>query len=129
MLSDNHSNDWADLQGIGTVSRNAALIDELWNPFASAYFDDGWDSPGIAAFRLKIVSGRYWSSPSGRIDSLVSLVSAAIGKSSSGGDHRRRCGLGTAAHVCHLWLDESWRGTARGGGSRPSLAVAGRRWR
>lgn len=86
-LSDNRSNDWAHLVGTGTVSRDDGLIDELWNPFAGAYFENGRQTPGIAALRISVEDGRYWSSPAGRIGSLISMVSAALGRESSSGEH------------------------------------------
>jgi general stress protein 26 len=85
-LSDNRSNDWSHLQGTATISRDEALIDELWNPFAGAYFEDGRDTPGIAVLRITVESGRYWSTPSGRIGSLISMVSAALGGSRASGE-------------------------------------------
>lgn len=86
-LSDNRSNDWAHLVGNATISHDPALIDELWSPFAAAYFEDGRDTPGIAVFRIAIGSGRFWSTPSGRIGSLVSMVSAALGGDRAAGEH------------------------------------------
>ena len=85
-LSDNRSNDWAHVAGTGTVLHDEALIDELWNPLAGAYFDDGRATPGIAVFRLIVEQGRYWSTPSGRFGSVISMVSAALGRGSSGAD-------------------------------------------
>ena len=85
-LSDNRSNDWAHVAGTGTVLHDEALIDELWNHFAGAYFDDGRATPGIAVFRLSVEQGRYWSTPSGRFGSVISMVSAALGRGSSGAD-------------------------------------------
>lgn len=86
-LSDNRKNDWAHLSGTATVSTDPDLIDERWNPFASAFFEDGRDTPGIAVFRIRVATGRYWSSPSGRIGSLLSMVSAALGNDRGVGEH------------------------------------------
>jgi general stress protein 26 len=86
-LSDNRSNVWASLRGSGTTSADPALIDELWSPPASAYFDDGRDTPGITAFSIRVHEGRWWSSPAGRVGSLLSLVRAAIGDADASGEH------------------------------------------
>lgn len=86
-LSDNRSNDWAHLQGTATIAHDAALIDELWNPFADAYFDQGRDTPGIAVLHLDVDGGRYWSSPSGRVGSLIATVKAKVSGTESAGDH------------------------------------------
>lgn len=86
-LSDNRANDWSHLSGRATISRDESLIDELWSPFAGAYFDDGRETPGIAVFRVSVDSGRYWSTPSGRIGSLLSMASAALGRADAAGEH------------------------------------------
>jgi general stress protein 26 len=86
VLSDTRKNDWSHLVGSGTISKDEALIDELWSPFAAAYFDEGRETPGIAVFRLSVARGRYWSTPSGRVGALISMVSAALGRD-GGGEH------------------------------------------
>jgi len=86
-LSDTRSNDWAHLKGTATLTTDPALIDELWNPFAGAYFEDGRDTPGIAVLQLETDSGRYWSSPSGRVGSLIATIKAKVSGAESAGDH------------------------------------------
>lgn len=85
-LSDNRANVWASLYGTGSLSRDPARVDELWSPFASAYFEDGRDTPGIGVFSFDVAEGRWWSSPGGRLGSLVSLVRAAVGTAEAAGD-------------------------------------------
>lgn len=85
-LSDTRRNDWAHLHGSAALERDARLIDELWNPFAAAFFEEGRDTPGIGVLRVTVESGRYWSSPSGRLGSLIAVVRAALGSSESSGD-------------------------------------------
>jgi general stress protein 26 len=85
-LSDNRSNDWGHLVGTASISTDPALVDELWSPPAAAYFDDGKDTPGVAAFRVRVTAGRYWSAPSGRIGSLISMISAAVGGDRAAGE-------------------------------------------
>jgi len=86
-LSDNRSNTWASLHGRTSVSTDSHLIDELWSPAADAYFDNGRDTPGIAVLRFDGEEGRYWSSPSGRIGSLISMIKAKVGDSEESGEH------------------------------------------
>lgn len=78
-MSDNRNNTWVSLSGTVSLSSDPALIDELWNPAAGAYFDDGRDTPGIAVLRVTGERGAYWSSPSGRLGSLISMVKAQFG--------------------------------------------------
>lgn len=86
-LSDNRSNVWASLRGSSTTSADPALIDELWSPPASAFFEDGRDTPGITAFSIRVHEGRWWASPAGRAGSLLSMVRAAVGGADGAGDH------------------------------------------
>ena len=39
-MSDNRANTWVSLRGKASISSDPALIDELWNPAAAAYFDE-----------------------------------------------------------------------------------------
>lgn len=86
-MSDNRANTWVSLRGSVSVSSDPALIDELWNPMAGAYFDDGRDTPGIAVLRLYGERGSYWSSPGGRIGNVISIVKAKFGDPEQSGQH------------------------------------------
>lgn len=86
-LSDTRDNTWMSLSGTATISTDDALIDELWSPPAAAYFDDGRDTPGIAALSVQGTEGEYWSSASGRLGSIVSMVRAAVGDADDAGSH------------------------------------------
>jgi len=86
-MSDTRENVWVGAYGSARIIRDEQLIDELWNPFASAYFDNGRESPGIAVFEIEIGGGRYWTTQSGRLGSLISAVRAKMGGSERSGEH------------------------------------------
>jgi general stress protein 26 len=86
-MSDNRTNTWVSLRGAASVSSDPGLIDELWNPAAGAYFDEGRETPGIAVLQIAGERGTYWSSPSGRIGSLISMVKAWFGDPEESGEH------------------------------------------
>jgi general stress protein 26 len=86
-LSDDRNNNWAWMTGSFSMSTDDELIDQLWNPFADAYFDRGRDTPGIAVMTIVVHRGRYWSAPSGRIGSLISAVKAKFGDAEQSGEH------------------------------------------
>lgn len=86
-MSDTRRNTWVSLRGRGSTTTDPGLIDELWNPFAGAYFDEGRATPGIAVMIVDGEDGRYWSTPSGRLGSLLSMVKAKLGSSEDSGDH------------------------------------------
>lgn len=85
--SDNRANTWVTITGNLTVSKDPARIDRLWSPPAEAFFDEGRDTPGVAVLAVSVVDGAYWTSPSGRIGSLISMVRAAVGDSDDSGEH------------------------------------------
>ena len=96
-LSDNRSNTWATVDGTGSLHRDRALIDDLWNPAAAAFFDDGRDTPGLAVFAIHVEHGRYWSTPSGRIGTAISVVARRAGRQRGERRSGRHLGLGLIA--------------------------------
>lgn len=86
-MSDTRENVWLSMRGRGATTTDAGRIDALWNPFASAYFDRGRETPGIAVLMIDGEEGRYWSTPAGRIGSLISMVKAKLGNPESSGQH------------------------------------------
>ena len=85
--SDSRKNVWVSLYGQMEMSRDQQLIDSLWNPAASAYFNDGRDSAGIAVMIIEVEAGEYWSSPAGRLGSIISLLKARFGDPADSRDH------------------------------------------
>ncbi|MEO6570373.1 MAG: pyridoxamine 5'-phosphate oxidase family protein [Ilumatobacteraceae bacterium] len=85
--SDNRSNTWVTVTGTLAISSEPAEIDRLWSPPAEAFFDEGRATPGIAVLAVEVVEGSYWTSPSGRLGSLISMVRAAVGDSDDSGEH------------------------------------------
>ena len=88
-LSDTRTNTWLSLVGSASMTTDSRAIDEIWSPMAGAYFDDGRDSPGIAVLRIDGERGAYWTAPSGRIGSLISMVKAKVMGADRSGDHGR----------------------------------------
>ena len=86
-LSDTRSNTWVSMEGAALISADPELIDDLWNTFADAYFDNGRESPGIGVLEIDAERGTYWTSPSGRIGSVVSFVKAKLGGAEDSGGH------------------------------------------
>ena len=48
------------LSGTATVTRDSALIDKFWNPWAEAWFDGGRQDPTVALLRVEATSAEYW---------------------------------------------------------------------
>jgi general stress protein 26 len=86
-MGDNRTNTWLWLRGTATTSPDPARVDELWGPFADAYFDQGRDTPGIAVMDIHPAEGRYWTTASGRLGALMSAVKAKVGRPDDAGAH------------------------------------------
>jgi general stress protein 26 len=86
-MGDNRENVWVGASGTARCVHDESLIDELWNPFADAYFDNGRQTPGIAVFEIDLERGRYWTTTSGRLGSLISAVKAKLGGPEDSGEH------------------------------------------
>jgi general stress protein 26 len=86
-LADKGANHWASLTGRARLVEDPATTERLWSPLAGAYFSDEHD-PRIAALRLTVDGGEYWTAPGfGVIGRLVAAVAAAAGRPAAAGDH------------------------------------------
>lgn len=86
-LSDTRANTYVSLHGTLTVSGDRALIDELWSPPAGAFFENGKEDPNVVALVFEADGGSYWTAPSGRLGSLVSMVRAKLTGAEASGEH------------------------------------------
>jgi general stress protein 26 len=73
---------YLSIAGTATVSRDDSVVDELWSPFAEAWFPDGRDDPSIRLLTVEGDSVEYWTQDSGKVGTLVQTMKAALGKSS-----------------------------------------------
>jgi general stress protein 26 len=73
---------YLSIAGTATVSRDESVVDELWSPFAEAWFPDGRDDTSIRLLTVEGDSVEYWTQDSGRVGTLVQTMKAALGKSS-----------------------------------------------
>lgn len=49
------------LHGIASASIYRQLIEQLWNPWASAFFE-GPDDPDVAVLGVTVTGGEFWDS-------------------------------------------------------------------
>jgi len=54
-------NGYVSISGTGTVSHDRAVIDELWNSGAEAWFEGGKDDPNVALLQVRAESAEYWA--------------------------------------------------------------------
>lgn len=73
---------YVSVSGTGTINRDRAKLEELWNPIHKAWFPKGLDDPNLALLCVDVDRAEYWDSPSGKLVQLVGFVKAlATGKS------------------------------------------------
>jgi general stress protein 26 len=70
---------YLSIAGTATVTQDDSVIDELWSPFAEAWFPDGRDDPSIRLLTVEGDSVEYWTQDAGPVGSLVQTVKAALG--------------------------------------------------
>ena len=60
------TSNWLSIAGTASLVDDRARIEELWNPFADAWFEGGRDDPRVALLRVKASEAQYWDTP-GRV--------------------------------------------------------------
>lgn len=68
---------YISLRGRARVSRDPALVEQLWTPVAQAFFD-GPDDPDLRVLEVDVDAGEWWDGPSIGVGRIVSLVKAAV---------------------------------------------------
>ncbi len=69
------------LSGRATISRDKALIDELWSPIFKTWFTEGKDDPRVTVVEVAPATGYYWDNKHGSmVAGTKMLVGAIIGK-------------------------------------------------
>ena len=58
-LSDGKS--YLSIAGTASVNHDETRIDQLWNPFVEAWFENGREDPSVALLRIDATSAEYWS--------------------------------------------------------------------
>jgi general stress protein 26 len=66
------------LSGLGSISRDQAMIDALWNPFAEAWFEGGRDDPSVALLAVEATTVEYWHLDKPGVVRAVEVVKALV---------------------------------------------------
>jgi general stress protein 26 len=91
VYADTHSDSYVSVSGTATLSDDRAKKEELWSPFAKAWFPDGIDDADLALVRLAITHADYWDVKASKLVQLWRMASAAVtGKPPTDmGEHER----------------------------------------
>jgi general stress protein 26 len=86
MYSDTGKQHYLSLAGSADILMDRALIHELWDPIAKAWFEKGENDPDVSVIRVKPTDGHYWDTKNGKLVSVIKMAMAAItGKGDDGG--------------------------------------------
>lgn len=73
--------DFLNIYGTALITRDNAMIKELWNPMFKTWFTEGEDDPRITVIRISPLEGYYWDTKHNMAVGFIKrLVGAAIGK-------------------------------------------------
>ncbi|MBS1665163.1 MAG: pyridoxamine 5'-phosphate oxidase family protein [Bacteroidetes bacterium] len=73
--------DFVMLSGYAQVSKDKAVIKELWEPIMKVWFTEGVDDPRISVIEVTVYEGYYWDTKHGGFVAFVKqLAGAAMGK-------------------------------------------------
>lgn len=79
---------YISLSGEAQLVRDRARIEELWNPFYTAWFPEGVDDPDVALLRVEVDSAEYWEGRSSTVAHIIGLAKAALtGKPANVGEN------------------------------------------
>ncbi|MEX3610723.1 pyridoxamine 5'-phosphate oxidase family protein [Rothia sp. LK2588] len=76
---------WLSVSGTVEFVDDRAMIEELWNDSAKAYFPQGKDDPNLGLLHFKSESAQFWGIPGGKANALAQIVKNKVtGKRASG---------------------------------------------
>jgi general stress protein 26 len=85
-FADAGGSDYVAITGEAEVSNDRAKIEELWTPFAKAWWD-GPDDPAIRLVTVRPENAELWEGPNKLVAYAVMLTAAATGAKPPVGDH------------------------------------------
>lgn len=68
---------WVSVSGKARVVRDRAKLEQLWNPFASAWFPAGAQDPNVGLLQVSVDTVEYWEANSPKPIRLLQQVAAA----------------------------------------------------
>ena len=69
---------YLSLTGTAEIVNDKAKVEELWEPFAKAWFEGGKDDPQLTLIRFNPEDGHYWDTKNGKLISLIKVAVAAL---------------------------------------------------
>jgi len=70
--------DFLFLEGMARISKDPALIEELWEPQLRVWFTEGKNDPRISIISVQPESGYYWDTKNGMMVAALKMAAGAI---------------------------------------------------
>jgi general stress protein 26 len=70
--------DFLSIYGSATISRDKAIIDELWEPLLKTWFTEGKDDPRITVIKVETEQGYYWDNKHGNSIAFAKMTLGAL---------------------------------------------------
>lgn len=74
------SKGYLSLAGTAVVSRDQAIIDKYWNPWAEAWFEGGRQDPSVALLEVTVESVEFWDLDKPKLARALEVVRAIVTK-------------------------------------------------
>lgn len=69
---------WLSVSGRAELVRDPALVDELWNDQAAAWFEGGKSDPSLGLLKVTSDSAQFWGTPGGKVAALAQVVRSRV---------------------------------------------------
>lgn len=87
-FADTGDQKYASVSGTAVVSNDRALIKELWEPTAKAWWETP-DNPNIRVLKVTPTEAQFWDGPGTVVSMVKMMVAAATGTKPDLGDNRK----------------------------------------
>lgn len=77
-FSNSSSSQFLSFYGHAEIFTDQKKIEEIWNPVAKAWFEEGKEDPKITIIKVSPKNVYYWDTKDGKIISLFKMAGAAI---------------------------------------------------
>ena len=69
---------FVSISGKARITKDKEKIDELWNSFAKAWFQEGKDDPNISVIEIIPDEAYYWDTVHGKMISLLKIAASVV---------------------------------------------------
>lgn len=69
---------YISVRGTASISRDRALIEELWSLAQQAFFPGGKDDPNLVVLRVRVRDADYWEAPGNLVSRALEITRAIV---------------------------------------------------